>query len=180
MEILSHIIEWIGVLFLSIEAIKLDNLKRLIPILHSIRMALNAPYFKDDKTGQTMMPMAPEGCEWLRKYADYIIYALGSMLIATFLLTTHLLPVVAILLNQYVWVFSGVSWYRVMLSLFLSWCLIWVPFYAGNELVIYFCIFADKYYRLMNVLEEYTFNGIIGIIGFLLVTISTIANIATH
>ena len=179
MELLSYFIEWFGVLLLSIEAIKLDNLKKLIPILYNMRIALNSPY-AEGESGQRMVYKAPEGYETLRKYANAIIYVLGLIIILVLLVIFHLLLPVAHLLSNHVLVFSGVPWYRIALSVWLFWVLFFVPFYIGNQFVIYFSAFADNYYHLMIVLERNTFNGIIGIIGFLMVTISTVINMATH
>jgi hypothetical protein len=53
-----------------------------------------------------------------------------------------------------------------------------VPFYIGNEFLILFSRFAFKYASLMGRLEKNTYNGVIGLIGFLLVTVSILINIS--
>ncbi len=180
MEIVNHIIEWVGVLFLSIEAIKLENLKKLIPILHNIRIALNSPYAENEQ-GRPMRIGVAKGYEGLRKFSELIIYAIGLIFIMLLLFSTHLLSLTSDLLMKYIMIFSDVPYYRIILDVWLTIIILFgLPYYVGNEFVIYFSIFADKYYRLMAVLEKNTFNGVIGIIGFLLVTIYTIISIAGY
>jgi len=181
MENISHIIGWMGVLFLSVEAIKLDNLKKLTVILQKIRIAINSPMFWDEESKRVFLHRPAEGYEVLRKYGNLITYLIGVFIIAVFFLTTHLLPDAVQLAAQYICVFKGVSVYRIILNVFILLILFAaIPYYLGNEFVRMFSIVADRYHRLMVIVERNTFNGIIGIIGFLLVSVSTIINIALH
>jgi len=179
MENIAHIVEWMGVLLLSIEAIKLENLKKLIATLPKIRIAINSPLFwdKESKILHRLPPADDYGV--LRKYGDLITYCIGVVIMATLLISTNLLSDAFHFLERYVFVFAGISVFRVLLNAFTVLVLLLaVPFYLGNEFVRVFTIVADRSFRLMDILERNTYNGIIGIFGFLLITVSTIINLA--
>ena len=181
MEIISHLIEWIGVLFLSIEAIKLDNLKRLTDILGKIRIALNSPIYPSAKKNEYLMLAAPKNYKLLRKFSVLITYFIGLVFILIMTALMHLFPFLIGALNKYVLIFSGVSFFRIIVDgIATIVLLLFFPFGLGNEIIRVFSVFAVRYHLLMVSLEKNTFNGVIGSIGFFLVTIATVINIATH
>lgn len=176
MEIVEVIINWIGVLFLSIEAIKVENFKSLTEKLIKMRIALNPTISFYD--GKIIRPVAPKGYSLLRKYVIIIILFTGYLFITVILLLTKLLPIVMELIYSNLLQFSDITFLRGVLNVVgIIFIFILLPLIIGNESISLFSKVADNYASLMVNLEKNTYNGVIGVIGFLLVTISLIIHI---
>lgn len=173
MEIIEIILNWIGVLFLSIEAIKVENFKSLTEKLIKARIALN-PHFIYEKEN-ILIPAAPKGYTYLRKYLVIIFLFIGYLFIITFLLITKLLPFISEFIYNNILQFSDITFLRGVLNIIgIVFTFLLIPFMIGNEFISLFSKIADNYASLMVKLEKNTYNGVIGVIGFLFVTVSVI------
>lgn len=176
MDSLFQIIEWIGVLFLSVEAIKVDNFKSLTDKLMNIKTALNGRYVYMGQ--KAFLEAPPKGLEALRKYSWLITLLIGYSLILSIIALIELFPEAFDLLLKYLFQFKDVAWYRVPLNMIgLLAVFILAPFVIGNEFVALFSRFAENYGALMYRLEKNTYNGIIGLIGFSLISVSFVFNL---
>jgi hypothetical protein len=176
MEKANYFIEWLGILLLSIEAIKLENFKKLTDVFLKLKIALNSRYIYID--GETYIEVPSKKYKWVRKYSNLILLFIGYSIIAFSLAITNTWDNSWGLLKEYIFVFINVRWYRILLeilaiiTIFLA-----IPFWIGNEFVRYFSIFAYRYPRLLAKLEKNTFNGIVGILGFSLISISLLIKV---
>jgi hypothetical protein len=126
MEVVSALIEWLGVLFLSVEAIKIDNFKNLTERLIRIKSALNPVFSYREKI--VYVEVAPKGYEFLRKYSSLITYIIGLVVLMIFLITTKLYSDVFNLTQKHLLQFIDVSYVRRLINviglfcLFFLWC----------------------------------------------------------
>ena len=169
METFTIVLDWIGAFFLSVEAMKLKNFTL---IMKKLRIALNPPYYhKED--GSTLIPTPAPEYSGIRKFSFFIQVAFGYFFILLIIGLTkqkdfvfhHLTNFYGSLLHDKLILILG----KVGLGFVLFFAL---PFSIGLLMTRIFSNLSDNYENILERLEKFTVTGILGLIGFILLSIS--------
>jgi len=171
MEKLTIILDWIGAFFLSVEAMKLKNFTLIIK---KLRVALN-PHFYYQEDGSVLIPKPAKEFKANRRWSLIIQVAFGYFIIFLIIgLISQSDFVIHFVKNFYGSLFSEKLLLIIGKLVLGAIVFFLIPLYIGLVVTRIFSNLSDSYENILGKLEEYTFAGIIGLIGFGLLSISFI------